>query len=168
MEREAYLELLEWKAVQAFAGNAGYNQVRTIRKNILDAYDQDFSTHAPNEVVRRIRKLGSSVPSQLAKENRKFVYSHIKEGARAKDYELAMAWLINCGLLHRVNRVKKPVMPLKAYEDLTAFKLYLVDAGLLAVNGRYSYTDIAGRQCVVPGVQRGADRTIHFTATGDA
>src|SRR5690606_6561299 len=102
------------------------------QNNILAAYEQDFSKHAPNDIVPRMRMLWNAVPSQLARENRKFVYSHIKEGARAKDFELAMIWLINCGLLHKVNRVKKPAIPLKAYEDFTAFKLYLVDVGLLA------------------------------------
>lgn len=138
--REKYIERLRQyyyiggmpEAVQAFAENANYNEVRTIQKNILSAYEQDFSKHAPNEIVPRIRMLWNSVPSQLSKENRKFVYSHIKEGARAKEYELAMTWLINCGLLHKVNRVNKPAIPLKAYEDLTAFKLYQVDVGLLA------------------------------------
>lgn len=138
--REKYIELLRQyyyvggmpEAVQTFTANGDHHGVRTIQKNILTAYEQDFSKHAPHEIVPRIRMLWNSVPSQLAKENRKFVYSHIREGARAKDYELAMTWLINCGLLHKVNRVKKPSIPLKAYEDLTAFKLYLVDTGLLA------------------------------------
>ena len=138
--REKYIELLRQyyyvggmpEAVQAFATTGNYEQVRTIQKNILLAYEQDFSKHAPNDIVPRIRMLWNSVPSQLTKENRKFIYSHIKEGARAKDYEVAMTWLINCGLLHKVNRVKKPAIPLKAYEDPSAFKLFLSDVGLLA------------------------------------
>jgi uncharacterized protein len=120
------------EAVRSFIANKNYQDVRTIQKNILTAYENDFFKHVPAEIVRRIRLLWHSVPSQLAKENRKFTYSHIREGARAKDFELAMTWLINCGLLHKVSRVKKPALPLKAYEDLSAFKLFFVDVGLLA------------------------------------
>lgn len=123
------------EAVNAFAKSADFEQVRTIQKNILTAYEQDFSKHAPHDIVPRIRMIWNSVPGQLAKENRKFIYSHIKEGARAKDYETAMEWMINCGLLHKVQRVKKLAVPLKAYEDLAAFKLFLVDTGLLAAMG---------------------------------
>ena len=76
--------------------------------------------------------LWNSIPAQLAKENKKFIYGLIKEGARAKEYELAMLWLTDCGLVHKVQRVSIPNLPLKAYEDLKAFKLFLVDVGLLA------------------------------------
>ncbi len=76
--------------------------------------------------------LWNSIPEQLSKENRKFIYGAVKEGARAKDYELALSWLVDCGLVHKVCRVKKPSMPLMAYEDRNAFKLFLVDVGLLA------------------------------------
>lgn len=80
----------------------------------------------------RIRMLWDSIPAQLAKENRKFIYGLIKEGARAKEYELAMLWLTDCGLIHKIHRVTAPSLPLKAYEDLKAFKLFLVDVGLLS------------------------------------
>lgn len=119
------------EVVLAFISRNDLYEVRDIQKKILLAYEQDFSKHAPVELVPRIRMLWNSIPSQLAKENRKFVYSHIKEGARAKEFELAMAWLLDSGLLHKVTRVRKPAMPLKAYEDITAFKLYLSDVGLL-------------------------------------
>ena len=119
------------EAVLAFAARSDVKEVRNIQKRILTAYEQDFSKHAPPDIVPRIRMVWNSVPSQLAKENRKFMYSHIKQGARAKDYELAMSWLIDCGLLYKVNRVTKPALPLKAYEDVSAFKLYLSDIGLL-------------------------------------
>ena len=109
-----------------------FNEARTIQQRILSAYEQDFSKHAPNEAVPRIRMIWNSIPSQLAKENKKFIYGLIKEGARAKDYELALLWLSDCGLVHKVNRVTVPNLPLKAYEDLRAFKLFFVDIGLLS------------------------------------
>ena len=105
---------------------------RSDQQRILSAYEQDFSKHAPNEAVPRIRMIWNSIPSQLAKENKKFIYGLIKEGARAKDYELALLWLSDCGLVHKVNRVAVPNLPLKAYEDLRAFKLFFVDIGLLS------------------------------------
>ena len=120
------------EVVQAFVDNRDFNEAREIQQHILAAYEQDFSKHAPNEVVPRIRMLWNSIPAQLAKENKKFIYGLIKEGARAKEYELAMLWLTDCGLIHKVHRVSAPNLPLKAYEDLKAFKLFLVDVGLLS------------------------------------
>jgi uncharacterized protein len=120
------------EAVLSFSQNKNFSAVREIQKNILIAYEQDFSKHAPREVVPRIRMLWNSIPAQLAKENRKFLYGAIRQGARAKDYELAISWLIDCGLIHKVNNVTKPAIPLKVYEDLSAFKLFLADVGLLA------------------------------------
>lgn len=119
------------EAVLRFSENRDFNEVREIQKRILDAYEQDFSKHAPNEIVPKIRMVWNSIPSQLAKENKKFVYGIIREGARAKDYETAIMWLSDCGLVHKVSRVNAPNLPLKAYEDLKAFKLFLVDVGLL-------------------------------------
>ena len=112
--------------------NHDFNEVREIQQRILSSYEQDFSKHAPNETVPRIRMLWNSIPAQLAKENRKFIYGLIKEGARAKEYELAMLWLTDCGLVHKIHRVSAPSLPLKAYEDLKAFKLFLLDVGLLS------------------------------------
>jgi len=123
------------EAVGKFCENNNFAEVREIQTGILNAYQQDFSKHPPNEIVPRIRMLWNSIPSQLAKENRKFIYGVLKQGARAKDYELALAWLIDCGQVHKVNRVSKPSIPLKAYEDFSAFKLFLVDTGLLAAMG---------------------------------
>ena len=120
------------EVVQAFADNRDFNEAREIQQRILAAYEQDFSKHAPNEAVPRIRMLWNSIPAQLAKENKKFIYGLLKEGARAKEYELAMLWLTDCGLVHKVHRVSAPSLPLKAYEDLKAFKLFLVDVGLLS------------------------------------
>lgn len=138
--KQDYVELLKHyyyvggmpEVVQAFVDNKDFNEVREIQTRILAAYEQDFSKHAPNEVVPRIRMLWNSIPAQLTKENKKFVYGLVKEGARAKEYELALLWLTDCGLVHKVHRVSAPNLPLKAYEDLKAFKLFLVDLGLLA------------------------------------
>ncbi|SEJ43020.1 hypothetical protein SAMN04487995_4681 [Dyadobacter koreensis] len=119
------------EAVLSFSKNSDFDKVRDIQKRILESYEQDFSKHAPREIVPRIRMLWQSIPAQLAKENKKFIYGIIKEGARAKEYELAMSWLIDCGLIYKVNRITKPAIPLKAYEDFGAFKLFIVDIGLL-------------------------------------
>ena len=120
------------EVVQAFADNRDFNEVREIQHHILAAYEQDFPKHAPNEVVPHIRMLWNSIPTQLSKENKKFIYGLIKEGTRAKEYELAMLWLTDCGLVHKIHRVSAPNLPLKVYEDLKAFKLFLVDVGLLS------------------------------------
>ena len=119
------------EAVQSFAENKDFNEVREIQKRILAAYEQDFSKHAPNEIVPRLRMLWNSIPSQLAKENKKFIYGLIREGARAKDYETAIMWLCDCGLVHKISRVNSAGIPLRAYEDLKAFKLFVLDVGLL-------------------------------------
>lgn len=119
------------EAVQSFAENKDFNEVREIQKRILAAYEQDFSKHAPNEIVPRLRMLWNSVPSQLAKENKKFIYGLVREGARAKDFETAIMWLSDCGLVHKLRRVHAARIPLRAYEDLKAFKLFVVDVGLL-------------------------------------
>lgn len=119
------------EAVQSFIDNNDYTEVRTIQKRILTAYEQDFSKHAPNEAVPRLRMLWNSIPSQLAKENKKFIYGLIREGARAKEYEIALMWLNDCGIVHKVSRVNTANIPLRAYEDLKAFKLFLLDVGLL-------------------------------------
>ena len=120
------------EAVQSFSSEKDFNEVRDIQKRILAAYEQDFSKHAPNEIVPKIRMVWNSIPSQLAKENRKFIYGLVREGARAKDFETAILWLSDCGLIHKVSRVNAPGISLKAYEDLKAFKLFLVDVGLLS------------------------------------
>jgi len=119
------------EAVQSFAESKDFNEVREIQKRILAAYEQDFSKHAPYEIVPRLRMLWNSIPSQLAKENKKFIYGLVREGARAKDYETAIMWLSDCGLVHKVSRVHTAGIPLRAYEDLKAFKLFAVDVGLL-------------------------------------
>lgn len=119
------------EAVQGFVEEKDFNEVRSIQKRILAAYEQDFSKHAPIEIVPKIRMVWNSIPSQLAKENKKFIYGLVREGGRAKDYEAAIMWLCDCGLVHKVSRVNAAGVPLKAYEDLKAFKLFIVDVGLL-------------------------------------
>lgn len=120
------------EAVSAYSQNRDLNEVRDIQKNILEAYEQDFSKHAPNNVVPRIMQLWRNIPTQLAKENKKFIYGLVKEGARAREYEIALSWLRDCGLVYQVNRVNNCKIPLSAYQDFNAFKLYLLDVGLLA------------------------------------
>ena len=119
------------EAVQSFAESKDFNEVRAIQKRILAAYEQDFSKHAPNEIVPKIRMLWNSIPSQLTRENKKFIYGLVREGGRAREYETAIMWLSDCGLVHKVSRVNAAGIPLKAYEDLKAFKLFIVDVGLL-------------------------------------
>lgn len=133
------------EAVQCFADERDLNEVRRMQKRILAAYEQDFSKHAPAAVVPRIRMVWNSIPSQLAKENRKFIYGLVREGGRAKDFETAIMWLSDCGLVHKVSRVTGAGMPLKAYEDLKAFKLFSLDVGLLACQaGLHQRTLIEG------------------------
>ena len=119
------------KAVLSFSQEQDYNLVRKIQKNILSDYEGDFSKHIPSEQVERTRLLWNAIPSQLVKENKKCVYGKIKQGARAKDFEIALNWLIDSGLVHKVSRVTEPNIPLKAYEDVSAYKLFLLDVGLL-------------------------------------
>ena len=108
-----------------------YSAVEIQQRDILTTYENDFSKHAPRNLVPKLHYLWNSIPSQLAKENKKFIYGLVREGARARDYEEAMLWLLDSGLLRKVSRIVKPSVPLKAYEDLKAFKLYHLDIGLL-------------------------------------
>ena len=133
------------EAVQSFVDEKDLNEVRNIQKRILAAYVQDFSKHAPIDIVPKIRMVWNSIPSQLAKENKKFLYGLVREGGRAKEYEAAILWLCDCGLVHKVSRVNAPGIPLKAYEDLKAFKLFLVDVGLLGcMAGLHRHTLLDG------------------------
>lgn len=118
-------------AVSAFANDGDLTKVREIQKAILEAYERDFSKHAPAIEVPRIRMVWHSIPAQLAKDNKKFIYGVVKEGGRAKDFELAIEWLRDAGLVYKVNRCKTPKLPLAAYEDFSAFKMFLSDIGLM-------------------------------------
>lgn len=137
--RDKYIDLLRNyyyvggmpEAVQTFADTRDPGQVREVQARLLVAYEQDLSKHAPIETIPRIRMLWESVPGQLARENKKFFYGMMREGARSKDFELALRWLIDCGLIHRVDRVAKPQLPLASYTG-NAFKLFMLDVGLLS------------------------------------
>ncbi len=119
-----------------FITNRDLKRVREIQNRLLFAYENDLSKHAPKEVVTRIRMLWNSIPIQLAKKNKKFIYGLVREGARAREYEIAITWLMDVGLVYRINRVKKPDFPLRAYQDFSAFKLFIVDVGLLGAMSR--------------------------------
>ena len=119
------------KIVESFCKNRDFNQVRKLQKDILKSYDNDFSKHVPNNYIERTRLLWNAIPSQLIKENKKCVYGKIKEGARAKDFEISLNWLINSGLVNKISKVTEPKMPLKAYEEPSSYKLFLLDVGLL-------------------------------------
>ena len=156
--KQTYIDALRYyyyvggmpEAVQSFADDNDFNEVRNIQKRILAAYEQDFSKHAQIEIVPKIRMLWNSIPSQLAKENKKFIYGLIREGSRAKDYEAAIMLLSDCGLVHRISRVNAAGMPLKAYEDLKAFKLFVLDIGLLGcMSGLHQQTLLDGNELFV-------------------
>lgn len=135
------------EAVLAFSLRRDFDEVREIQQEILRSYDYDFSKHAPADVVPRIRQMWNSLPAQLSKENRKFIYGLVKEGARAREYEAALQWLIDGGLIHKVNNVSAPRIPLKSYEDTSAFKLFALDVGLLgAMSSLDSETVIDGNR----------------------
>ena len=125
-------------AVSSWITTRDYSVVERRQRNILETYENDFSKHAPRNVVPKLRYLWNSIPSQLAKENKKFMYGLIREGARAREYEEAMLWLLDSGLLRKVGRITKAGVPLKAYEDLKSFKLYHLDVGLLRVMSELS------------------------------
>lgn len=119
------------EVVDSYVKNKNLVEVRKIQQTLLEAYERDFSKHAPNNIVPRIRQLWNNIPTQLAKENKKFIYGLVRKGARAREYEIALSWLIDCGLVYQVNRVNNSKVPLSAYQDFNAFKLYLLDVGLL-------------------------------------
>ena len=125
------------EAVLQYTTKGDVNKVRQIHEEILRAYDNDFAKHAGDE-TERIRMVWESIPNQLAKENKKFIYGAVKEGGRARDFEIAIEWLVRAGLVYKIRRCKNPAMPLKFYEDFDAFKLYLLDVGLLGAMSKVS------------------------------
>lgn len=135
------------EAVLAFSLRRNFDEVREIQQEILHSYDFDFSKHAPIELVPRIRQVWNSLPAQLSKENRKFIYGLVKEGARAREYETALQWLIDGGLVYKISNVSAPRIPLRSYEDNGAFKLFCVDVGLLgAMSSLDSETIVEGNR----------------------
>lgn len=138
--KSRYIELLRQyyfvggmpEAVKVFIETQNFNAVRQVQKNLLMAYEQDFSKHIRDgQTVQKVRSIWHSIPEQLAKENKKFIYANLQKGARSKDYEIALQWLKDSGLVHSVPRIKKTHLPLSAYQD-NAFKLYGLDIGLLS------------------------------------
>ena len=119
------------EAVKAYVERGDIWEVRSIHSKIIDAYRNDMSKHVPKQQVQRINMVWNSIPSQLARDNKKFIYGALRKGARANDFEIAIQWLVDSGLVHKVHRISKPVVPLKFYEDMSSFKLFLLDCGLL-------------------------------------
>lgn len=127
------------EVVGRFVENHDYSEAREIQLSILNQYEGDFGKHVSANEMPRIRMTWQSLPMQLAKENKKFFFGQVKEGARQKDFEKAIQWLVDAGLIYKVNKVQKPAMPLKSYVDFSSFKLFLIDVGLL---GAMSELDI--------------------------
>lgn len=163
------------EVVLNFSLNRDFKEARKIQSRILEAYEQDFSKHAPNDIVPKLRLLWNSIPSQLAKENKKFIYGLVREGGRAKDYETAIMWLTDCGLVHKVPRVNSGNLPLKAYEDMKAFKLFILDVGLLGcmvglsskvlLDGNVMFVEFKGaltEQYVLQQLVADADNKIYY------
>lgn len=119
------------EAVKTYVERGDIWEVRYIHSKIIDAYRNDMSKHVPKQQVQRINMVWNSIPSQLARDNKKFIYGALRKGARANDFEIAIQWLVDSGLVHKVHRISKPVVPLKFYEDMASFKLFLLDCGLL-------------------------------------
>lgn len=119
------------EAVKTYVERGDIWEVRSIHSKIIDAYRNDMSKHVPKQQMQRINMVWNSIPSQLARDNKKFIYGALRKGARANDFEIAIQWLVDSGLVHKVHRISKPVVPLKFYEDMASFKLFLLDCGLL-------------------------------------
>ena len=149
---EKYIDLLRQyyyvggmpEAVKAYVEGEGLHAVRKIQKEILTGYRKDFSKHAPKKEVPRIEMVWDSLPSHLAKENKKFIYGALRKGSRAKDFEIAITWLKDAGLIYKIHRVSKVEMPLKFYEDFDVFKIFPLDVGLLG-----AMTDVPASQMLV-------------------
>ncbi len=169
------------EAVKKYVETEALGEVRRIQQEILHGYELDFSKHAPREQLQRIRLLWQTIPSQLFKENKKFIYGSLRKGARAKDFELAIEWLVNAGLAHKVPLCTKVALPLKIYEDIAAFKLYLVDVGLLgamvdsepqAVLLQNSiFTEYKGgmtEQFVIQQLKTSTEKTIYYHKSDDS
>jgi len=158
--RERYVELLREymivggmpEVVDRFCRQQDYRKVREMQLSILSQYEGDFGKHAALTLLPRIRMAWNAIPSQLAKENKKYFFGQVKAGARMKDFEMALEWLKDAGLVYLVHKVEKPAMPLKSYVDLSAFKVFLIDVGLL---GALSELD-------VDSVLRGNDIFVEF------
>ncbi len=166
------------EAINVFVETQNLDEVRQVQSNLLMAYEQDFSKHiSDGQTVQRVRSIWHSIPEQLAKENKKFMYSQMQKGARSRDYEIALQWLKDSGLVYAVARVKKPHLPLSAYQD-SAFKLYGLDVGLLAaqsyldastlLEGNRIFTEFKGaltEQYVLQQLVATQENTVYYWAT---
>ena len=151
------------EAVQAFAEHRDYAEVRAIQQDLLAMYEADFGKHIEPRELPRVRMIWNAIPVQLAKENRKFFFGQVKKGARAKDFEMAAQWLIDCGLIARVYRVAKPAIPLKAYLEENAYKLFFLDIGLLGASSELDARTL-GRESRLHRVQGSTDGTVRLPA----
>lgn len=137
--REQYIDLLRQyyfvggmpEVVASYARERDFTEVRSIQNDLLRSYDADFSKHPPLEIIPRIKMVWNSIPSQLAKENKKFIFNAVKPGSRAKEFELAIEWLKQAGLLYKITRINNATLPLEGFEDPDAYKLFMLDVGLL-------------------------------------
>ena len=165
------------EAVQTYIDTDDFYEVREIQKSLLKYYEEDFSKHAPKEAVPRIMMVWNSIPSQLAKENRKFIYGSMREGARAKDFELAIQWLEDAGLIIRNYRITKPDIPLIAYMEMNSFKMFMLDVGLLGakanihakvlLDGCRIFEEFKGAltEQFVAGQLKASDRELYYYST---
>ena len=136
------------EVVNEFATTKNYKSVRQKQLEILKSYEHDFSKHPPKEIVQRMQLLWSTVPSQLAKENKKFVYTAVRKSARARDFETAIQWLCSAGMTHKVTRISKGELPLKGFEDADSFKLYVLDIGLHGAMSGLNASTLTGGNAV--------------------
>ncbi len=160
--RENYIDLLRQyyfvggmpEVVSSYIQDRDFTQVRALQRDLLRSYDADFSKHPPLELIPRLKMVWNNIPSQLAKENKKFIYNALKQGARAKDFELAIEWLREAGVVYKVGRINNPILPLDGFADIDAFKLFVLDVGLLGamsgldvkslINGNEVFTQYKG------------------------
>lgn len=151
------------EVVSAFAASHDFIEARRLQQQIIEAYESDFGKHAPARIVERMRLVWKSLPGQLAKENKKFVYGALRPGARARDFEESLQWLMDYGIVHKVPRVSALRAPLTSYEDLSGFKLFCNDTGILGALSGLSPAIVPERARCFYGVQRLADRAIRRT-----
>jgi len=130
------------EAVQTWIDTHDYNEVEEVQDRILKDYADDFGKHTTHDTATKVRLVWDAIPSQIAKENNKFIFSHVKQGARAKDLEDALAWLVNAGIAYKLNLVSNPELPLSGMADSTYFKVYMSDVGLLRKKSNVNYRTI--------------------------
>ncbi len=153
--KEQYIDLLRQyyyvggmpEVVSSYVESGDFTMVRSLQRDLLRSYDADFAKHPPLEVIPRLKMVWSNIPSQLAKENKKFIYSALRQGARAKDFELSIEWLKEAGVIYKIGRINNPILPLDGFADIDAFKLFVLDVGLLgAMSGLDVKTLINGNE----------------------